>query len=212
MEVIPNGIDTDTFRPDGTRGAGPRAEWSIRGGERVVGIAARLDPMKDHPTFLRAAGIAARKNANVRFVCVGDGPESYRRELLDLADRCGVADRVVWAGARDDMPAVYEAFDVATSTSVSEGFSNAIAEAMASGTPCAVTDVGDSRRIVGDVGRVVPPRDAEALAAAWLELLEGEGRPEPDRVRDRIVRTYSVDLLADRSEDLLRRLGAGAPR
>lgn len=212
MVVIPNGVDTEMFRPDPEAGRGLRTDWKIGDKEKVVGLPARLDPMKDHGTFLRAARIAADARSDLRFVCVGGGPEAYRRELERQAGDAGLEERCVWAGARDDMPAVYNAFDVATSTSAfGEGFSNVVAEAMACGTPCAVTDVGDSSRIVGDLGAVVPPRDPVALAAAWLSLLERDGRPDPEVIHQRIVRLFSVDLLADRTESLLREVGAGEP-
>jgi len=91
--------------------------------------------MKDHPTFLRAAAMLARERPDVRFVCVGDGPENYKSEMHQLASVLGLDGRLIWAGSRQDMPAVCSALDIAASSSYGEGFSNTIAEAMACGVP-----------------------------------------------------------------------------
>jgi glycosyltransferase involved in cell wall biosynthesis len=149
MIVINNGIETDTFRPDPQAGMGVRREWGIDEGELLVGLVGRLDPMKDHPTFLRAAALLARQSCSVRFVCVGTGPQQYEADLRSLSSDLGLDGKVLWAGGRSDMPAVYSALDlVCSSSSYGEGLPNAIAEAMSCGVPCVVTDVGDSARLV----------------------------------------------------------------
>ena len=170
--VVPNGIDTDVFSRNQEERKRVRAEWGITDDERLIGLVARLDPMKDHPTFLRAAALLAQSDDQVRFVCVGDGRSEYRRELVDVTKRLGLSDRVIWERWRDDMPSVQNALDIATSSSVGEGFPNVIGEAMACGVPCVVTDVGDSARIVGDTGIVVPSRDPQALAGALRLMLK----------------------------------------
>lgn len=171
--VIPNGIDADVFRPDAEAKARLRAEWGVAKHEHLIGLVARLDPMKDHPTFLRAASLLAKERNDVRFVCVGDGPKRYKSELVALARSLDLDRRLNWAGPRSDMLAVYNALDIATSAShYGEGSSNAIGEAMACGTPCVVTNVGDSAKIVGATGEVVKPRDAAELADGWRRLLD----------------------------------------
>lgn len=209
MVLIPNGADTERFRPDREAGLRVRAEWGVRADHRVIGLVARLDPIKDHPTFLRAAALLAREYPGVRFVCVGDGADGYRAELHALASALDLAGRVIWAGARGDMPAVYNAFDLATSSSYGEGLSNAICEAMACGIPCVVTNVGDSALVVGDTGIVVPPRDPGSLASGWARALgwSDETRRRTGRkARDRIVAEYGEDLLAARTAEALKAL------
>lgn len=169
--VVENGIDTEYFRFDPKGRARLRAEWQVGEHERLVGLVARLDPMKDHETFVRAAAVLARERNDVRFVCVGDGLQHYRLQLDEVVRGLGLQGRVQCVAARQDLAAVYSAMDVVSSSSYGEGFSNAIAEAMSCERPCVVTDVGDSARIVGETGRVVPARDPVALAKAWSAML-----------------------------------------
>jgi len=200
MIVIHNGIDTAAYRPKPAEGARVRAQWSIEKGQRLIGLVARLDPIKDHPNFLRAAAILSRERPDARFVCVGDGAEAYARELRELGVSLGV--QVVWAGARSDMPGVYSALDLSCCSSSGEGFPNAVAEAMACGVPCVATDVGDLSLLVGNTGAVVPSNDALALADGMKQLLERlEGNEEACRreARERVVSEYGVDRLAEKT-------------
>ena len=203
---IPNGIDTISFSPDLAAGRDVRKAWGVGEEEYLVGLVGRLDPMKDHPTFLKAASGMIRRHGNVKFVCVGDGPEPYKSELKDLARTLGLEESLIWAGGRRDMSAVYNALDLATlSSSYGEGFPNAVGEAMACGTPCVVTDVGDCAEIVGDTGHVVPPKDPVALARGWEKLfsLPLEKRMElGEKARQRIIKRFSLEKMVKRHEEL----------
>jgi glycosyltransferase involved in cell wall biosynthesis len=209
--VVPNGIDTERFRFDEAGRRRVREEWRIADDHVLIGLAARLDPMKGHPTFIEAAALISERYPYARFVCIGDGPVHYRDELIALASRLNLDGRIVWAKAGDDMPAVWSAFDIATSSSsFGEGFSNAIAEAMACERHCVVTDVGDSARLVCSTGLVVPPRDAQALAKAWQRLMEGDHRKRNEAARRRIVECFSIDrLVADTEAALVNALTGG---
>jgi glycosyltransferase involved in cell wall biosynthesis len=206
MIVIPNGIDTARFRPDPAKRGRTRSELGLRDGEPAVGIVARLDPMKDHPTFLEAARLVADRRPDVRFFCVGTGPEPYAARLREQAEALGLADRLTWTGALDEMDAVYNGLDLLVSSSrFGEGFSNVVGEAMACGLPCAVTQVGDVRTIVGPLGEVSPPEDPEALGAGILRMLTRtqDGGLDRDVVRARIVDNFSIERLVTRSEQAL---------
>ena len=205
IRVIHNGIDTEAFRPDPDAGAKIRTEWGVAADEKLVGLVGRFETKKDYGTFLRAAALAALAQADLRFVCVGGRSAASRGSLLAEARRLGLADRVIWVDFRQDMPAVYGALDVATLTSSrGEGFPNIVAEAMACGLPCVVTNVGDAALIVGDLGWIVPPRNPRALADAWIAALAQERHPEiPARRRRRIEENYNLDLMIDRTEQSL---------
>ena len=208
LRVIHNGVDVARFRYDVAGRARLRQEWKVSETSLLIGLVGRLDPMKDHHTFLRAAALLAARAPDVRFVCVGEGPADYARSLRNEAAALGLDERLVWAGVRTDLPAVYSALDVATCTSVGESFPNVVAEAMACGTACVVTDVGDAALLVAHHGTVVLPDDPAAIAAGWERALHDRN---PDRAADRrnhIVEHFNQDRLIAESERLL--LGAGA--
>jgi glycosyltransferase involved in cell wall biosynthesis len=207
--VIPNGIDTERFQFDVGGRQRLRSAWEISTEEVLIGVVGRLDPLKDHPTFLRAASLLAKQDKCYRFVCVGDGPSEYANKLRQEAQALGLNDRLIWVCGRDDMAAVYSAFDIACSSSCSEGLPNVVLEAMGCSRPCVVTDVGDSATVVGDTGKVVPPGDPLVLsgALAHLTLL---GPKEWSllglQARMRIVEQFSLDRHLDATAEALRRL------
>ena len=204
IRVIPNGIDTGAFRPCERAAADLRQSLGYAPEHQLIGMAARLDPMKDHETFAVAARIAHARNPAFRFVCVGEGIEPYRSVALAALSSAGLGDVIRWSGFARDMPAFFSSLDIATSTSrFGEGFSNSIAEAMACGTPCVATDVGDAAEILGDTGRLVPPRDPVALAGAWESLLATTDEAERQRCRARVVERFGLQRLVEDTERLL---------
>lgn len=208
MIVIRNGIDTARYRRDPGAGALFRSEWGIDRGTRLIGVVARLDPMKDHANFIHAASILAAQREDVRFICVGGGPEATAASLRALADEKKIA--VLLAGPRTDMPAVLSGLDLVCCSSIGEGFPNAIAEAMSCGVPCVSTDVGDLPVLVGETGVIVPRRDPAALAAGLARMLERLDRDEAacrDAARMRIVSEFGVDKLVERTSAALLGLG-----
>ncbi|MCB0037801.1 MAG: glycosyltransferase, partial [Anaerolineales bacterium] len=121
-----------------------------------------------------------------------------------LAEELGITKRVIWAGARADMPAVYNALDLLLSTSLSEGFPNVVGEAMACGIPCIVTDVGDAGYLVHNTEMVVPSGDAAALAQAGLKLLNHDRLDFlKQQVYERIQQCFTGAKLAEKTADAL---------
>lgn len=217
MVVIPNGVDVQRFRPDPDARSAVRQEWGVSALEPLVGLVARLDPMKDHPSFLKAAARVHAERRDVRFVCVGDGAPQYREALREQARDLGLGEALIWAGARNDVQRVYNGLDLAVSSSAfGEGFPNAVGEAMASGVPCVVTAVGDSARVVGSLGWVCEPSDSDALALSILHALRQ--LPADSAALSRRIRAeFSTASLVERTAGILGGLGgevdaASSPR
>jgi glycosyltransferase involved in cell wall biosynthesis len=211
ITVVANGIDSNCFRPDAKARRRARAELGLVETDLAVGLVARLDPMKDHQTFLRAAAELAADVPEARFVCVGDGTDQYVGELRSLGQSLGLGDKVIWTGARSDVPALLNAFDIATlSSAYGEGYPNVVGEGMAAGLPYVATDVGDAARIVGDAGIVVPTGTPSALSSAWRRLA-ALGPDERGRIgtaaRARIVENFPPDNMVAETAAHLRRLG-----
>lgn len=207
--VVPNGIDLEVFKFDPAARQRSRERWGVPEDALVFGILARLDPVKDHVTFLEAAALASRTRADLRFVVVGGGEDAYCSQLRELAARLGLGERIRWAGPTKDVPAALSGFDFACLTSLAEGFPNSVGEAMAVGLTCIVSDVGDCARLVGTTGRVVPPRDPRALAAAWLELASlpsAERRTLQLAAHERITELFGVEAMARATEEALARV------
>lgn len=204
--VIENGIDTDRFAPDVASRRRIREGWSLSGSDLAIGLVARLDPMKGHRIFIDAIS-RLDPDRPFRFLCIGDGSPAAFGALQTAAAKAGVADRILWLGARDDMPGVHGALDLACSASIfGEGFSNAIAEAMACGTPAVATDVGDAARIVGETGEIVPPGDPAALARAIERLVArraADSAALAQQARQRIVESFSLARMVERTEAAL---------
>ncbi len=198
--VIYDGIDIEQFRPDSEARVRVRTEWATLDNEKLIGLVGRLDPVKGHPTFLKAAALLADERKDIRFICVGDGPQTYRIQLQRLSQELGLTGRLQWIGVRRDMPAVYNALDMVCSPSYDEGFNNVIGEAMACGVPCVVTDVGDPAKIVGDAGVVVPPGDPSLLAKGLSAMLQKLSEIKPLLLRERIVRRFSVETMMGATE------------
>lgn len=203
--VISNGIDTSRFQYNEESRRKIRHELGVSVNQPLVGTVARLNPMKDHPTFLKAAALVMEKRADVRFVCAGGGVGRYADELHALAYELGLKGRVLWLGDRSDVVDIYSGLDVlVSSSSFGEGFPNVVGEAMSCGVPCVVTDVGDSARIVGETGRVVPAGDVSCLALEILAVLDqlAHGVTSNGLMRKRIEEKYSVKNLLDQTEHL----------
>ncbi len=200
--VIHNGIDLDRFRFDPAGRTRLRAEWGIADEQVLIGRVGRLAPQKDYPTFLECCAILAAANPALRFVTVGNDRPGQQDALRQQAERLGLGDRLVWAGPRGDMAAVYSALDISVSSSAfGEGTPNVLAESMACGVPCVTTDAGDSALTVGELGKVVPPRDPQALAEAVLAMVANP--PDPADLRAHIATNFSMEALVSRTDEAL---------
>jgi glycosyltransferase involved in cell wall biosynthesis len=205
--VIPNGIDTEVFRFSSDARQTMRRMWGIADDTLVIGLVGRLDPMKDHGNFLKAARLVLDTKQNVHFLCVGSGETAYATSLERQAADLNLEANLSWLPAQDHIQNIYNGMDIICSASAfGEGFSNVLTEAMACELPCVATDVGDSRMLVGDAGLIVPPGDEVALAAALLKLvaLSPKSRRALGQAgRAHIVAEFSQRALAIRTEAAL---------
>lgn len=200
--VIPNGYDVAQFVPDSVARRRLRAEWGIPDDKLLLGMVARFDPQKDHANLLAALGQLKRRGSSFHCLLVGTGMESGNETLTQWLAAEGLTEVVSLLGRRNDIPAVMNALDVHVLSSLGEAFPNVLAEAMACGTPCVTTDVGDAALIVGDTGWVVPPGEPARLARA-LEKALGLCRQPADwsarqqAARQRIVERFSIKKMVE---------------
>lgn len=206
IAVIPNGMDSQKFKFDQHARERFRQEWNV-GNDLLIGIIARLDPMKGHETFLKAADIFLKYQPNSKFLIVGSGPLKYKDHLLDISRKLGIDSRIIWTGSRNNVSEIYSALDIACSTSLfGEGFSNSVAEAMLSEVPCLVTDVGDSGLIVANSQWVSPPDDEERLCEN-LKLLSLELNDETKKnVRESIEKRFSEKIMITKTIEALQKI------
>lgn len=205
LAVIPNGFDTEAFRPDAAARANLRLELGIGPETPLVGLIARYDPFKDHETFLRAAAKLVQLRPGVEFLLCGHGVDDSNNILKAMMGSLGIADRCHLLGARSDVPRVLAALDLCAQSSVSEAFPLVLGEAMATGVPCVATDVGDSALIVGKFGRIVPQRDPDALAAGCAELLAlspSDRQKLGQQARQRVCELFDLGAVTRRYEQL----------
>lgn len=203
--VIPNGFDTEEFRPDPQARAKIRNTLGLSDRTHLISMIANASTFKDHETFFKAAQTLAQDGLEVRFLLAGQGLEKTNAAMATQVAALGLGEWTYLLGERRDIPALLAASDIATLSSFEEAFPNVVGEAMACALPCVATDVGDVRRIVEDTGVVVPPKDSEALAAGWRKLLK---MTREERIcmgwaaRDRIIREYSIQKVVQRYQQL----------
>jgi len=213
MTVIPNGFDLSKFQPDESARAGVRAELGLSPEAKLVGMAARFHPQKDHANFVAAAAHLHEKMPEVHFALWGRDINWDNSVLAGWIDAAGLRDRFHLLDLRLDAPRLTAALDMAALSSArGEAFPMVIGEAMACAVPCAVTDVGDAASMVADTGRTVPPGDAAALARAWQELLEmpNEDRSRlGQRARQRVMEQYDIRKTSGQYADLYKDIISG---
>jgi len=206
MSVIPNGFDLSVFHPDADARQSVRNELGISGDTPLIGLFARFDPQKDHQNFIQAGGLLLSKFPECHFLLCGFEITWENPALVSWINAAGIQHRCHLLGPRDDIPRLTAALDIAsTASSFGEAFPLVVGEAMASGVPSVVTDIGDSALIVGDTGVVVPPKNAQALADGWMKLLRLS--PEERKnlgvaARQRISDLYNLEMIVSQYEQV----------
>lgn len=200
--VIPNGYPINAFTPNFCERNRLRAELNVNNNITVLGMVARYHPQKNHDNLIRALGLLKRQKKD--FICFLVGPyiNSQNTALMGIIREESVEDKIRLLGPRDDIPSIMNVLDMHVLCSNSgEAFPNVLAEAMACGTPCITTDVGDAALIVGDTGWVVPPGNAQDLAVRIAEALKTKvadaaaWQNRKNACRQRIVENFSLERM-----------------
>jgi glycosyltransferase involved in cell wall biosynthesis len=212
--IIPNGFDCEEYQPSRAIRERIRRELGISPGVILIGLIARYHPMKDQANFLWAAAelMKTGSGVNVVYMLAGHGIDSSNVRLTRLICQLALSPKVLLLGERQDIPRLMAALDIATVASAwGEGFPNVLGEAMACGVPCVATDVGDCAYIIADTGKIVPPKNPQALAAAWQALIAvgAEGRKQlGDKARRRVAEYFSLLEIVHQYEDLYKEVAA----
>ncbi len=198
--VIHNGIDIDKFRRDEKVREEMREKFNIKNNEIVLGIAARVDYMKGY-IYLAKALKEILKDKKIKFVAVGDGDKKILKECKEILK--DFENQVYFVGMQEEIQKFYNMFDIYISSSLGEGFSNSIAEAMSSEVPCVVTDVGDSKMIIGELGEVVKPKSEDELVKGIKNILSRDLKNLGKLSRKRVVENFSIEKMVKNTERVI---------
>ena len=200
VEVVHNFVDTERFC------RGNHKRWHQRDdSERIVVHVSNFRPVKRVADVVRAFSEIQRK-LPARLLLIGEGPD--REHALAVADDLGCGHRIEVLGMRDDLESLLSKADLFLSASQTESFGLSILEAMSCGVPCVSTDVGGVAEVVGDSGRLVPPRDPNEMARVAIELLSNadEYVQLVERSQERARSMFTTARIVSRYEELYERL------
>lgn len=195
-QVIHNGIDTKRFSPSLELRESFRQRYPLKD-KIAIGIAARMDIAKGYPYLAKAAKIILSRYPKVLFFAAGEIDPLLQKECLEILGQEG--ERFIWLGGVERMEEVYNGWDILVSSSLTESFSNSIAEGMACALAPIATDVGDTSAILGEVGVLIPPKDSEMLAQKLALMIESDFKTEGERARERIVTLFSLEAMIQNS-------------
>ena len=202
ITVIPNGYDISLFKPSEKLKFSFRNELGFNSNTLVLAMVGRFHPQKNHLGLLKALSIVKKSYDDFKFLLIGRDLNHNNLILNNEIKKQNLESNILLLNQRSDIPAVMNALDInVLSSSSGEGFPNVLAEAMACGTPCVTTNIGDAALIVDDTGWVSPPNDPIALANAIIEGIQERSRDKrlwilkKKNCRDRIVENFSLDKM-----------------
>jgi len=195
--VVPNGIDTERFQRDKLQREAFREKYSLKESDIAIGIVARIDYMKGYLIFSQVAKKLIDKYSNVYFYSVGSGDKRIQQECEEILAN---ADRFFWLGNQKNVEDFYSGFDISSSSSFGEGFSNSIAEAMSCECACVVTNVGDSAMIVSDVGIVVEANSVDSLLIGLKKMIQTDYKELGKKSRKRVVENFSIENMVTNTQ------------
>jgi len=205
--IIPSGIDTTRFSPAGD-GLRNREAIGLSPEGKIVLSVGRLAPEKRQDLLLKAMEMPKISQTDLSLVVVGEGEE--KEKLLRLKDTLGLNGRVQFLGERENIEGIYRSADLFVLTSSREALSLALLEAMSTGLPVIVSDVGDHSRLIrdGENGFLVPAGDTKAFSEKILFLLNHpeEAKQIGTEARKTVLSRYSKERMLQDTEKLYEEL------
>jgi len=208
--VISNGYNTNIFKNNDTFRKSFRNEHNISDDTFIIGHVGRYSPLKDQTTLIEAFHILEQKGYKFKLVLVGTNLDRNNIDLVSFLNKKELSDKVLLLGRRDDIPKIMNGIDLFVLSSITEAFPNVLNEAMACGTPCVSTNVGDSSLIIDSTGWVTQKKNQKVLANSITEAYEEKKLKNTLWLkrklacRDRIVKNFSLEEMIKRYKDIWR--------
>ncbi|MFW0694307.1 glycosyltransferase [Aliarcobacter butzleri] len=201
--VIPNGIDINKFKRNLEDRKIFRAKYELKDSDIAIGIVARINYIKGYIVFTNVLKRLMQEFNNVYIFSVGGGDEKIKQECEDILGSFNNI-RFKWLGNKTNIEKIYSGLDIVCSSSLGEGFSNSIAEAMSCELPCVVTNVGDSAYIVDKYGIVVEPNNVESLYNGLKKMIQSDYTELGILSHNRIKENFSTQKMITRTENLIK--------
>lgn len=212
MTVINNGYDFSVFKPCLHTRKKSRLALGINEDQFIVGMVANYKPEKNHSNLINALSEISKSNLSITCLLAGDNLTKKNTVLMKKIRDLHLEKNILLLGSVSDIPEIMNTLDLHVLSSWSEGFPNVLAEAMACGTPCITTDVGDARLIVGDTGWVIPSSDSSALAKSIKSALEERNKypfaweERQKLARARVLKKFSIKKMISDYEETWKNL------
>lgn len=213
IKIIPNGFNVSEFNQLKYDKKKLYDELDISYNNDLIGMVGRYDPQKDYENLLNAALLMKKNYTSIfnqsHFVLCGKNIDQNNKKLINFLQKNKMESNFHLLGVRDDIPMIMAALDLFTLSSLGEGFPNVVGEAMASSTPCVVTNVGDSAYIVGDTGIVVKPKNSFELMQGWVNILSKSKKEKEklgEEARKRIIDNFTIEKISKKYLDLYNKL------
>lgn len=191
--IVPNGFELDEFKFDLRNRTTMRKELSLSEDEKIIITVGRWSIQKDYYTLLKALNELKIQNIKFKMIMIGTDLDCSNTELMNLIYQYNLKDNILLLGRRSDIPRLLSSADIYVSSSLGESFSNAIGEAMACELVCIVSDVGDSKVIVGNNEFVVEPKNYLQLSEKMLAIIyDSNYREIGKKARSRVVQNYDI--------------------
>lgn len=199
--VIPNGFELDKFKFSLQSRIKTREGLNLLKEDNAIITVGRWDIQKDYYTLLKCLNELKKMTSKFKMLMVGTNLDNSNQELIGLINNYNLKENIILLGRRDDVPALLSAADIYISSSLGESFSNSIGEAMACELPCVVTDVGDSKLMVGDTGKVVASGDYIRMSRGLFNIIEKDDYKRNKDARNRVIENYDIKYISRKFEE-----------